>query len=273
LPCGAGTPAETGTKLPWHTRCSAKSVNVSLYQAAAAMNAQSRWQEIIAENLAAAAVPGYKRQDLAVAAVRAGLMPAGAAVPQHFALPQARPVTNFTPGELKHTGVATDVAIEGRGFFEVQLPNGARAYTRDGEFRLNADGQLTTKHGHLVLGQGGPIQLERNNPAPVTISPAGQVSQGADVRGQLKLVDFNQPQLLTPISGGLFLPGDPGLQSRDVDNPVLRQGFLEAANTSAVIEMANLIAASRMFEANQRLIQTHDERLAGAIRQLGDPRP
>jgi flagellar basal body rod protein FlgG len=248
-------------------------VNVSLYQAAAAMNAQTRWQEIISENLAASSVPGYKRQDLSVAAVRAGLMPAGAALPQHFVLPQASAVTNFSPGELKHTGVKTDVAIEGRGFFEVQLANGARAYTRDGEFRLNADGQLTTKHGHLVLGQGGPIQFDRNNPAPLSISPAGQISQGADARGQLKLVDFNQPQLLTPISAGLFLPGDASLQSRDVDNPVLRQGFLEGANTSAVMEMAGLIAASRTFEANQRLIQTHDERLASAIRQLGDPRP
>ncbi len=79
-------------------------MNVSLYQAAAAMSASSRWQELISENLAASSVPGYKKQELSFAAIQAGLMPSPANGPQHFALPQAMAATNFQPGELKATG-------------------------------------------------------------------------------------------------------------------------------------------------------------------------
>ena len=89
-----------------------KLVNVSLFQAGAALNANSRWQEIIADNLASSSVPGYKRQQLSLAAVQAGLMPASGLStgnsPQMFVLPRATSTTNFTGGELKPTGVSTD---------------------------------------------------------------------------------------------------------------------------------------------------------------------
>ena len=188
-----------------------------------------------------------------------------------FALPHAAAATNFSQGELRFTGVKTDVALEGSGFFEVQLPNGAPGYSRDGEFQLNAQGQLTTKHGYPVLGAAGVIQLDRNNPAPLSISANGEVLQGADLKGKLRVVEFNQPQLLTPISGGLFIANQPDLKTSDVAKPSLRQGFLEGANTSTVIEMANLISVMRTFEANQRLVQVHDERMGRAITELGNP--
>ena len=144
-------------------------MNISLYQAAAAMNANARWQEVISENLASSSIPGFKRQNLSFDAIQAGLMPQGAGAQKlNFLLPRGQTSTSFTPGELKYTGAKTDVAIEGAGFFEVQQPNGASAYTRDGEFQINAQGQLTTKQGQLVLGDSGPIQLDRNNPAPLS---------------------------------------------------------------------------------------------------------
>src|SRR5437868_6798651 len=131
-------------------------MNVGLYQAAAALNANSRWQESIAENLASSSIPGFKKQELSFRAIAAGLVPAATQGNQHFSLPHAAPATNFSAGELKFTGAKTDVALEGSGFFAVQMPDGATAYTRDGEFQMNASGQLVTKQGHAVLGEAGP---------------------------------------------------------------------------------------------------------------------
>ena len=131
-------------------------MNVSLYQAAAAMNAASRWQELVSENLSAASVPGFKKGELSFAAVQAGL-PAHGVSGTHYVIPRATPGVNFQPGEMRATGSKTDVAIEGSGFFEVRLPDGSLAYTRDGEFHLSGEGQLTTKEGYVVLSESGPV--------------------------------------------------------------------------------------------------------------------
>lgn len=245
-------------------------MNVSLFQAAAAMNASGRWQELIAENLSASSVPGYKKRDISYSAVEAGLMsargPAGTSAT--FALPRMDAYTNFSTGELKLTGVKTDVAIDGPGFFEVQLPNGTTGYTRDGEFHVDAQGQLVTKAGLPVLSGGGTLQLDPNDPNPISIAPNGDISQGAARKGRLRVVEVNQPQLLTPLGGGLYGAQDPKLQVNDAARATLRQGFLEAANTSAVTEMANMITAMRHFEANHRLVQLQDERMGKAISEL-----
>lgn len=250
-------------------------MNVSLFQAASALQANERWQEMIAENLASSSIPGYKKQELSFAAVEAGLLPqsslAPSNAPRHYSLPHARTVTSFLPGEMKVTGVKTDVAIEGAGFFEVQLPSGATAYTRDGEFQINAQGELVTKEGHPVMGTSGTIQIDRNNPAPLSISPTGDVSQGLDNKGKIKVVDFSDPHLLTTLSGGYFLAENPNLLANESPVATLRQGFLEGANTLPVTEMASLLTAMRTYEANQRIIQLQDERMARAISELGNP--
>ena len=245
-------------------------MNVSLHQAAAAMNANARWQEIISENLAASSIPGFKKQELSFDAIQAGLMPTSNGT-QHFLLPRAAASINFQPGELKATGVNTDVALEGSGFIPVQLPDGNTAYTRDGELHINASGQLVTKQGYPVLGDGGPIQLDLSNRTPMSVSSTGEVSQGSDIKGTIKPVDFDEPNLLTPISHGYFLANNPKLKTRDAAETYFRQGFLEAANTSAATEMAQLILAMRMYEANQRVIQAQDERMGRVITELGNP--
>jgi flagellar basal-body rod protein FlgF len=248
-------------------------MNVSLFQAAAALNANTRWQESIAQNLASSSVPGFKKQELSFSAIQAGLISPNSAkvsgVSSHFLLPRANVSTNFQTGEMKRTDLNTDVAIEGPGFFEIRLPNGTTGYTRDGEFQPNAQGLLTTKQGHFVMGNTGPIQLDPNSSEVLSISQTGEVSQGTDLKGKIKLVDFNDLQLLTPISGGVFLATNSNLQPAEVANPSLRRGFLEGANTSGVTEMVNLISAMRMYETNQRVIQMQDDRMGRAISELG----
>jgi flagellar basal-body rod protein FlgF len=258
-----------GPFFPWHIGCLDAGMNVSLSQAAHAMSANAQWQEVVTGNLASASVPGFKKQELTFSAVEAGLAPNATGAASF--LPRARTVTSFQQGEIRSTGVNTDVALDGPGFFEVQLPSGGTAYTRDGEFQINAQGQLVTKQGWAVLGESGSIQLDRSIPSPISISDTGEVSQGSETRGRLKVVNFNEPRLLRSIAGGAFLADNPGLQRTDLEQPSVRQGCLEAANTSSVLEMANLIRVMRGFEANERLLQAQDDRMGRAISELGNP--
>ncbi len=247
-------------------------MNVSLYQAASALDATSRWQEVISENLASSPVPGYRKQEVAFSAtsagMRLGVTPTELSGPQQLAIPQARTSTNFLPGEMKFTGEATHVAIDGRAFFEVQLPNGDSAFTRDGEFQLNSAGQLVTKQGYPVQSENGTIVVELDRKEPLSISASGEVSQGAEIKGKLKLTAFNDEHLLKPHGGGLFLADDPAVQPIGTAGTTVRQGWLEGSNSSVVGEMANLLIAMRTYEANQRVIQLHDERMGKAITEL-----
>jgi flagellar basal-body rod protein FlgG len=247
-------------------------VNVSLYQAAAALDANSRWQEVIADNLASSSVPGYKQEQLTQAAVQAGLLPVNGArnAARNFSMPQTSTSTNFNPGELKYTGNSTDVAIEGKGFFEVQLPNGMTGLTRDGEFQVNSQGQLVTKESFPVMGVSGTIQFSHDHSGPLSISATGLVSQGAQVRGQLKVVDVAKPQLLTKINGAYFMAKD-SKAGLDQSKATLREGYLEGSNASTLTEMASMMTASRGFEANQKVIQIQDDRLNRTISELGAP--
>lgn len=247
-------------------------MNVSLYQAAAAMNANSRWQEIISQNLAASSLPGFRKQDISFDAVQAAVMPSSAAqVAATILVPRASSAINLTPGELKPTEARTDLAIEGPGFFEVQLPNGRRGYTRDGEFQLNAQSQLVTKQGYLVMGESGPLQLAPNNPGSFTVAPAGEVSQDGVTKGKVKLVSFNDAHLLTALGAGYFQADNPKLVPGAAPGAVIRQGYLESANTLPTTEMANLITSLRMFEANQKVMTMQDDRMGRAITDLGSP--
>ena len=247
-------------------------MNVSLYQAASAMNATDRWQETIAENLAASSIAGFKKQEFSFAGIAGGALHHSGTAPLKVMRPVLMPhgvsSTNFQQGALRATNNPTDLGIEGAAFFEVQLPNGAAAYTRDGEFHISAQGQLVTKEGHLVLGNGGPIQLDLNNAGALTVSSTGDISQGSDLKGRLNLIEFNDPRLLARLSNGYFAPNDPNLNSEPSRTATVRQGFLEAANTSPVTEMVSLISAMRAFEANQRVAQLHDERTGRMIQEL-----
>ena len=150
-------------------------MNVSLYQAAAGMNSSAQWQEVISRNLAGSSVPAFKKEALSFGAIEAGLMPVnGVNGPQAFMLPTAQTGTNFQTGEFRKTGVNTDVAIEGEGFFEVQMADGNLGYTRDGEFHISPNGELVTKNGNLVMGTAGTIQIDINSSEPIVISETGR---------------------------------------------------------------------------------------------------
>jgi len=162
------------------------------------------------------------------------------------------------------------VAIEGKGFFEVQLPNGQTGLTRDGEFQINSQGQLVTKESFPVLGVSGPIQLGRDHSGPISIASTGMVNQGTEKRGKLKMIDVTNPQMLTKISGAYFVAQDPKAGLTESKSS-LRSGYLETSNASTLTQMANMMTASRGFEANQKVIQIQDDRMNRTISELGNP--
>ena len=132
-------------------------------------------------------------------------------------------------------------------------------------------GRLETKEGLPVLGESGPLQLDANNLAPVAVTPSGDVTQGGVSKGRLKLSEFNDPRGLIYAGTGLFLPSDPKIEPHATTTSRVRQGYLESSNTSNVTEMVNLISASRLFEANQKVLQSADERVSKLINDVANP--
>jgi flagellar basal-body rod protein FlgF len=245
-------------------------MEVSLYQAAAAMNATAQWQEMIAENLTTASISGGRKREISFSDVQAGLDPNTSNGAQSaYTIPVAQAYTNFQPGEIHASNNPMDFALEGPGYFNVQMPNGQVAYTRGGEFQLNAKGQLVTNQGYPVLGDGGPVQLNPNNPDGITVSATGEINQGQEHKGKLKLTEFSHPQNLTMLGADDFRADTPDAQAIPSTSTNVRQGFLESANASPTTEMSGLVTAMRMFEANQKVMQMQSDRMSLTINDLG----
>lgn len=170
--------------------------------------------------------------------------------------------TNFEQGALRSTGSPLDVAIEGKGFFEVSAPQGLR-FTRSGSFQIDAAGRLVTKEGFPVLreGQGGPAQrIIQTSSRNLTISKGGEIFDGGNNIGKLAVSTFAVDDDLQKVGGSLY-----GLKGNAVSGPVpapeakLAQGFLEGSNVNVVEEMTDMITANRVFEAAQQAIKATDQ--------------
>ncbi|HUZ07253.1 MAG TPA: flagellar basal body rod C-terminal domain-containing protein [Candidatus Paceibacterota bacterium] len=120
-----------------------------------------------------------------------------------------------------------------------------------------------------MLGDGGPLQFNPNSSNPITISAKGDVSQGAIKKGTLQITEFKHPERLAMLGAGNFSPDSPDAQPVKAVSTQVRQGFIEAANTSPTTEMASLITAMRMFESNQKVLQMQSDRMSRVITDLG----
>jgi flagellar basal-body rod protein FlgG len=181
----------------------------------------------------------------------------------------------YTQGGFTQTDNALDVAIEGRGFFQIQLPDGTTAYTRDGNFQLNAQGQMVTSSGY-VLQPGISIP---DGAQSLTISRDGVVSariagQGTPVQvGQLQLTDFINPSGLEPLGENLVVetaasgPAQTGTAGQNGLGSLL-QGSFESSNVNVVEELVNMIETQRAYEMNSKAISTADQMLEYINNQL-----
>ena len=258
----------------------------SLWIAKTGLDAQQTKMATISNNLANVGTNGFKRgraifEDLLYQNVRQ----VGAQSSQDTVLPSglqvgtgARVVATerlFTQGNLVSTDNAFDLAIQGRGFFEVLMPDGTPAYTRDGSFHLNDQGVLVTSTGYQVQP---PITVPQDA-LSVTVAGDGTVSvqqpgtaQATQI-GLIQLTDFVNPAGLQARGENLYLetgasgnqlPGNPGLNGLGT----LQQGYVEGSNVNVVEEMVNMIETQRAYEMNSKAISTADQMLQYVTQNL-----
>jgi len=172
---------------------------------------------------------------------------------------------DHSKGSAEMTDSPLDFAIDGEGFFRVQTPNGIR-YTRNGNFTLNAEGQITTQEGHLVLGGGGPITLPNEN---VQVGRDGLITAGGVAIDQLSVVNFTDLAVLEKDGQTLLRLRDESTAEEPVESINIKQGYVEGSNVSTVQEMAEMIDLHRAYQTQQRAIQTIDDLDAQAIGRVG----
>jgi flagellar basal-body rod protein FlgF len=235
-----------------------------LYQSAAGMLTQMDNHQVIAENIASSSVPGHRRNQVSFQALLNEARQNG----PKMDTPMMRSATDFSQGPLETDGNPMHLAISGNGFFTIQLPDSRVAYTRNGTFHLSVQGEVVTPDGMKVLDAGGsPLVVQKPN-EPVQVNELGQVLQKGNVIGRLQISKFEDNQKMQWMGGTYFIPGDGAVRAdAGPSDYSLRQGFLETSNVNPVQEMVSLIQASRMYEANQKMMQAQDSALEQVIRQ------
>ncbi|MGI6034390.1 MAG: flagellar basal-body rod protein FlgG [Limnochordia bacterium] len=254
----------------------------SLWTAGSGMTAQQFNIDTIANNLANVNTAGFKKsrvdfQDLLYQSVRYAGTPVtqGAQIPTGIQIGHGvRPVATqkiFTQGTFQQTDNPLDLVIEGEGFFQVLMPDGTVAYTRDGAFKMDGEGRLVTSDGFTLE----PEILVPSNTVTVSVGTDGTVSAVLDGEsepqnlGSIELVRFVNPAglqsfgrnlLLATAASGEPIMGTPGLEGFGA----IAQGYLEISNVGVVEEMVNMIIAQRAYETNSKAIQASDEMLQTA---------
>jgi flagellar basal-body rod protein FlgG len=250
------------------------------------LDAQQTKMSVISNNLANVSTTGFKRdravfEDL----IYQNLRQSGANSTQDSLLPSGLNIGTgvnvvsthklFNQGELSQTKNQFDLAISGQGFFQVSHPDGSTVYTRDGEFSINADGDVVTSNGYLLepainvptdatsfsVGTDGVVSVVLANDTAIT-----QI-------GQIDLANFINPAGLQPIGDNYFREttssGAPTVGNPTTDSlGSLRQGYLEASNVNVVEELVNMIETQRAYEVNSKSISTADQMLSYVNQQL-----
>ncbi len=225
-------------------------------------------QAAVSHNLANATTTGFRAEMHKLRAVPVQ----GEGLPTRAFVVDASVATNFEAGPLQQTGRAFDVAVEGKGWLAVQLPDGSEGYTRNGSLEVSPNGVLQTRGGLPVLGDGGPITIPPDN--EVLIGKDGTISamRGGGAQnvvnnlGQLKLVNPPETSLVRG-DDGLFRLRDGGAAPRD-EAVQVAGGYLEGSNVSVVDQMVSMIALARQFDMQTKMLQTAQQNDQAAAQVL-----
>lgn len=254
-------------------------MNQALWIAKTGLDAQQTKMSVISNNLANASTSGYKRsravfEDLLYQNQRQpgaqssqdSLFPTGLMIGTGVRTVATEKL--FSQGNMAQTQNPLDVGIDGKGFLQVQMPDGTQAYTRDGELQIDNQGQLVTSSGYAIT----PTVTIPQDALTVTVAADGVVSitqPGSAANSQvgtIQLADFINPAGLQPMGSNMFLEtsasgapqtGNPGLNGLGT----LLQGFVEGSNVNVVEELVSMIETQRAYEMNSRSISTSDQML------------
>ncbi|MEM1436523.1 MAG: flagellar basal body rod protein FlgF [Pseudomonadota bacterium] len=239
-----------------------------LYVAANSARQVEHAQAVHAHNLANVSTDGFRSRfaDTLAEAVE------GTGLPGRVYGVSRAPGYDFTPGAVRETGRNLDLAINGSGFFTVQLPDGREAYTRNGAFRVDAAGRLMSEEGYQVVGGSGPIALPPYS--TIVIGDDGAISLRPQGQGSETIVQVDRLKTVSPSPGdiertapGLFTPVEDQLLPYD-ETVAVTSGALESSNVNAVGELTEILALARRFEIETRLMQNAEENDEAAARLL-----
>jgi flagellar basal-body rod protein FlgF len=238
------------------------------YVALSGLQARSAQLERLAADIANAGTAGYKGERSTTSAAERPRDEFETLLKSAVDVAEGPRLVDFRPGTLATTGRDLDFAIEGRGFFAVETPDGVR-YTRNGHFTRRADGVLATEEGFAVIGEKGPLTLPSGG-GTLTIGGDGQIRVGDVAIGRPKIVDFDQYDQLGRQDGVSFRVGS-GVTAIDATaDRRLIAGALEESNVAVVERMAQMTEVTRTFEALQRGVTILMNDLDGrAINDLG----
>lgn len=221
---------------------------------------QERRYELIANNLSNAMTPGFKKDVSIFHEVLSQALHPSLSV---LSLDSEFSHTLLAQGEIQNTGNPLDLAIEGEGFFKVKTPEGVR-YTRNGNFRLTAEGVLVQANGFPVLSRNGEIILRGNQ---IAVERDGSIKEDGVDRDRLALITFADLKELKKEGKSLFkLEGEQ--EEKEAERAQVVQGALEGSNVNALEEMVQMIDSLRTFEACHKIVQVQDEMNAKAVNEL-----
>ncbi|MEO5377474.1 MAG: flagellar basal-body rod protein FlgG [Magnetococcus sp. DMHC-6] len=258
----------------------------ALWSAATGMQAQQTNMDVIADNLANVNTTGFKHsrtdfQDLLYANLRAAgseTSSAGTQLPVGIQLGHGVKVVSVGKDFTQGSGIASsedpmnvDMMVQGQGFFQIELPNGETAYTRDGSFKKSSDGNIVTSDGYPLIG--AQLGFDPNTTTGIVVQASGSIDLKTSTPpgtspnvGQIQLARFINPEGLTAIGNNLYkesvASGVPQLGNPNTDGfGTIQQHYLEQSNVNMVTEMVNMITTQRAYETGTKSIQTVDSML------------
>lgn len=247
-------------------------MNVGAYKGASALAAYDQWQQSIAQNLAYSAVIGYRRDQSSFSGVLADVakLTDGERVTQKLkgVMPEVKSTVDSSPASNRHTGVETDFAVDGPGFFRVRKPDGSVGYTRAGDFRMNDERILVTQKGYPVDGENGPIQFLQQGGA-IFINQQGFLVQGNQTLSRIGVFRFEKPEDLKRVGDTMLAP-NPGQTAIPVESPSVIHMALEESNVQPMKEAIGMVMVGRAYEASRKVIDTSDDNAGKAIQYLGN---
>ncbi len=251
-----------------------------LYTSAVGMMTQMQKMDVVSNNIANSDTVGFKKDTVVVRSFSEelskrlddpkyrlikfnqgiGNMSLGVFVDEVY--------TDFSTGSFEETNGSLDCAISGEGFFAINVTNRngdtVERYTRDGSFTLDSENNLRTNDGNYVVGEGGNINIPNG---VISIDAKGNIFSNNEFVDRIKIVDFSNKESLRKVGDNLYETIDES-QEQDFTGSVI-QNRLEGSNVNSVQEMVKMISLARNYEANQKMIQTHDSTLNRAVNDIG----
>ena len=250
-----------------------------LYAAASAMLANMHEQSVLAHNTANLDTPGFKQVLLGLddftkrpvlfptSSQSAVVNAAGRYVGYIGGGVETRPEqTDFSEGPFKFTGEMLDLAINGPGFFRIQMPDGEEGYTRDGRFTRDAEGNVVTVDGYFLLDDGGePIQIEEDG--EIAVGGDGRIYVDGEEVAQVGIAAFENPETDLQRTYANIFTSETEPEGEEVG--VVVQKYLETTNVSPAEIMTKMTQVARQYEAAQKMVQNEDQLIGQAISTLG----